>query len=640
MRRHHAVVVLLLALTAAGDAQAFNFSFPFFPGSSDRERPRMGPPPWQFRPQGPSNATGVPPSYGPSTPPRDQAQSYQPGPTSPSGPGYQSAPGYTPGPGYQGGPQYPSGPGYSSGPNYPPGPGYQSEPGYRGYQPNPGYQPGPGYRGYQPGSGYQPYRPGQYGGAYSEQAEQAGQPPRLEVEIQDREPYVLEHVLVKLQVISDQNLATADPDLPNSSDFLLESLEGPTARSRITQNGRREVVNEFVYTLTPLHPGDIEIPFLKVTGTSAGSGYYGRSNRFEVSTSGPIQLQVRPPMASVQPWLPLESLAIKATFDREGEVEAGQPVSLALELSATGATGSQLPSLESRLRSKQFRVYREQTLTDGKLSADGRRLEGKRTEYYTLVPVAAGKLRLPEIRLPWWNIRTGTREYASLPIRTLHVDGESGLAASAATLTGSAVSWFWLPVSGLVLVLLGYWGGVWYRGHRERHPDRGPLIARLGQGVRAAASEAAAGLGNAASRLNPAPPLRRMKPRISAAFLPPSTRLLMCVRAANREPDPVAWVHRFQDMTCRQLRFDAKTPVQGVTGRILALRPGADAEQLRRLMEQLDAALYGRQDIDFGRWKRQFVRQVGRARGLVRAGWRRTYWRRPLLPELNPQPGR
>jgi len=57
-------------------------------------------------------------------------------------------------------------------------------------------------------------------------------------------------------------------------------------------------------------------------------------------------------------------------------------------------------------------------------------------------------------------------------------------------------------------------------------------------------------------------------------------------------------------------------------------------------MEQLDAALYGRQDIDFGRWKRQFMRQVGRTRGLLHAGWRRTYWRRPLLPELNPQLGR
>jgi hypothetical protein len=626
MRRYHAFVVLLLASTAAGDAQAFNFSLPFFPGSSDREGPPMGPPPWRYRPQGPSNAQGAPPGYGPSAPPGGQTQGYQPGAA--SGPGYQSAPGYGPPPGYQSGPQYPSGPGYSSGQAYPSGPGYQ---------------PGAGYQGYPPSSGYRPYwpgQPGQYGGAYSQQTQQTTEPPRLHVEVQDREPYVLEHLLVKLQVISDQNLATADPDIPNSSDFLLESLVGPTARSRMNEEGRQEIVNEFVYTLTPLHPGDMEIPVLKVTGTTAGSGYYGGSSRFEASSDGPIQLQVRPPMASVQPWLPLESLAIKATLDREGDLEAGQPVSLTLELSATGATGSQLPSLESKLRSKAFRVYREQTLTDGKLSADGRRLIGKRTEYYTLVPVAAGKLGLPEIRLPWWNIKTGTREYATLPIRTLHVQGESALSAAATTLTGGgAVSWFWLPVSGLVLLLLGYWGGVWYRSYRERHPARGPMAARVGQGVRAAASEAAAGLGRAVSRLNPAPALRRIRSGMGRT-LPASTRLLMCVRAANREREPVAWVRRFQETTYQQLRFDAKTPVQGVTGRILALRPSADPEQVRRLMEQLDAALYGRQDIDFERWKHQFQRQVGRTRGLMRGAWRRTYWRRPLLPELNPQPGR
>jgi hypothetical protein len=55
-------------------------------------------------------------------------------------------------------------------------------------------------------------------------------------------------------------------------------------------------------------------------------------------------------------------------------------------------------------------------------------------------------------------------------------------------------------------------------------------------------------------------------------------------------------------------------------------------------MQQLDAALYGRQDIDFGRWKKQFLRQVGRGRGLLRVGTRRPYWQRPSLPDLNPQP--
>ena len=53
-------------------------------------------------------------------------------------------------------------------------------------------------------------------------------------------------------------------------------------------------------------------------------------------------------------------------------------------------------------------------------------------------------------------------------------------------------------------------------------------------------------------------------------------------------------------------------------------------------MQQLDAALYGKQDIDFRRWKKQFRQQVGRSRGL-RLGKSKPMFRRPLLPALNPQ---
>jgi hypothetical protein len=615
MRGHHVVVAMLLALAGTGEAQAFNFSFPFFPGSADRDNPSMGPPPWQFRPQDPSNARGVPPGYTQGSP-QGQAQGYQAGPGYPPGAGYQPAPGYPPGQGYQ------------------PGPGYSGPP---------GYPPRPGYQGYQPGGGYQPGWPGQYGGAYpqQQQAQRAGQAPRLETELEDSQPYVQQNVLLKLRVVSDENLETANPELPNSSDFLLQLIDGPTARSRVANDGQREIVNEFTYALTPLRAGDIEVPTLKVSGTLAGGGYYGRSAHFDASTTEPIRLQVRPAMMSVQPWLPLQNLELKATLDGDGEVQEGQPVTLALEVSATGATGSQLPSLESWLRSKDFRVYREQTLTEGKLSSDGHRLEGKRTEYYTLVPHSGGKLRLPEIRLPWWNVATGTREYASLPIRTLQVDGESGpfgLSSSANALAGGAMGWFWIPLAAVALLLLGYWGGVWYRGRRERYPDRGPLGERLGVGLRTAAAGAAASLGSLGARLNPAPVVRRMKPRLSKA-LPPSTRFLMCVRAANRESDPVAWCQRFQGMTSHHLRFDTQAPLPGVTGRILALRPGADQDQVRRLMQQLDGALYGHQDIDFGRWKRQFLRQVGRRRGVLHLGGRGLRLRRPLLPALNPQPG-
>ena len=568
----------LIAMTA--DVAAITFSFPF-PGSSDRNGgPPPGPPPWQFRPQDPNNARGVPPSY--QVPPATRGQ----------------MPGQMQIPGYQGAPAY------------------------------------------------QPVWPGRYSPPYGQpQSRQPSQPPRLELDVIERRPYVQQNVLLKLRVISAQNLETATPDLPNSNDILLQKLKGPTARSRSGEGGRREIINEFVYTLTPLRAGDLELPALSVSGTIAGNGYgYGHSGgrRFEATSKERILLQVRPAMASVRPWLPLKDLSLNATLDGGPEVDEGQPVTLALVQKAVGATGSQLPSLERFLRGGDFRVYREQTITEGGLSSDGRDIEGERTEYFTLVPSSGGKLLLPEIRLPWWDVRNGTREYANLPIHTLQVEGESGpfgLGRSAETAGRGGASWFWLPLIGLVLLLLGYWAGVWYKGRTRPLPAQREILQRLEAGARAAALRAGAGVKAAARRLDPAPVLARVKPALGRA-LPPSSRFLLCVRAANREGDPAAWAERFQDMTCRHLHFDAKAPLPGVTGQILRLRPGADREQIERLMEQLDGALYGKQDIDFRRWKKQFNRQISRGRGLFRDGARRKHIRRPLLPELNPQSAR
>jgi len=246
---------------------------------------------------------------------------------------------------------------------------------------------------------------------------------------------------------------------------------------------------------------------------------------------------------------------------------------------------------------------------------------------------------LPEIRIPWWNVTTGSREYAGLPIRTLEVDGETGpfrLSSSAKGADEGGLSWFWLPLLGLLLLLLGYWGGVWYRGWIPKATAKASLRARLGSGLTSAASTVAAGAADLVGRLNPAPLLGKVKPKLSRS-LPVSSRFLMCVRAANREEEPAAWAECFTDMTCRHLHFDSQTTLPGVAGKILALRPGADREQIERLMQQLDGALYGNQDIDFKRWKKQFRRQVGRGRGLASFSGRKLHLSRARLPELNPR---
>lgn len=567
----------LILLAAAVEVYASPFGFPFPGGSNSNQGPPPGSESWQYRPQEAGNARGVPPS-------RQQSSSGLP----------HQVPGQMPVQGRM--------------------------PGYR--------QPGPG-----------PGWPGQFQAPYGQpMAQQAGKSPRIELELSDHRPYVQENVLLKLRVISDHNLATATPELPTSNDVLLQKIEGPEASSRAGARGGQEIVNEFIYTLTPLRAGSFEVPPLRVSGTMYGNGFgYGQAGPgpFETTASETIRLQVRPAMASVRPWLPLHDLTLKATLDRGEQTERGEPMTLVLELNAVGAIGDQLPSLEPLLNSPDFRVYREQTLSEGGLSEDGRRIEGQRTEYFTLVPRAGGKLRLPEIRLAWWNVATGAKEYAGLPRPDGDTGAPPGLSPVTATDEDGGLSWLLLLPAGIALLLLGYWGGLWYHQGRTGMDAR-LLRERLGTVAMMVTAKAA----ELAEAMNPAPLLRRVRPRV-VALLPPSSRFLGCVRAANREADPTVWAERFQESTRRhlQFRFDGRSPLPGISGKILALRPGADPEQLRRLMQQLDGALYGNQDIDFQRWKKQFYSQIGRRRGFVGSGGRQLRLIRVRLPELNPRPG-
>lgn len=589
---------------------------------------------WTYPPMGPYGAPAQGPYQGaPQTPYQGMPQAPYQGPSQPPyGQGPYQAP---PQGGYQPAPQMPYGGGmpYQFRPSQPENargtpPVYQPPPAQApAYQPPVGQSPG-----------YQPAYQGGWPGAYGQRAPAARQstPPRLEWTLEETRPYVQQNLLLRLRLISSDALTTADPELSANGDVLLQRLAGPTSSTRATGgNGSREVVTEFVLTLTPLRSGNLELPALKVTGTRPGN--YGSSERYEAVATKPIRLQVRPVMASVRPWLPLRSLTLNASFDHGDEVRPGQPVTLALELDAVGAHAAQLPNLEDQLTSPDFRVYREQSLTDTSLSTDGRQILGKRTEYYTLVPQSGGTLRLPQIEVPWWNVDSGMREVATLPIRTLSVAGGSGPFSLPASLTGSGAGWgkVWLPLGAVMLVLAGYWAGVIYRGRPAPGEPGRKLAARLRGTAEEAGRLARAWTRRILDRLHPAPVAASLQ-GVALGLLPESSRLLMVARDASQTDSPSAWCERFEQGARRHLRACSTGSLPNMTERILAMRPRADRAKLTRLMEQLDAALYGRQDIDFPRWKREFMRQIGRAPALLRARRPESRIRRAHLPALNP----
>jgi hypothetical protein len=153
---------------------------------------------------------------------------------------------------------------------------------------------------------------------------------------------------------------------------------------------------------------------------------------------------------------------------------------------------------------------------------------------------------------------------------------------------------------------------------------------------------AGAGTGRAlaasARLFDPTPLLRRARLAL-AKLTPRSTRVYQCAKAADSAPTPAAWCLAFQQQACRNLQAQVREPLPRMADRVVNLRPGADRAHVLRLMQQLDAALYNRQDIDFTRWKRDFRRALrpgtGTLRSLVAARVRRGH-----LPALNPEPQR
>lgn len=572
--------------------------------------------PWTFRPQPPTNARGVPPGSAPAQqPPAGYPQ---------AGPWQQMPPAY-------------SGSGASSP--------------YPGAYPN--QQPG----GYPSSPGYNPYQQG---------ARPSAQP-SLEVSLLDTQPYLQQPVLVRLDVLSFGNLATASPELTGFDAVLLEEISGPTTSVR--GSGReRQIVNSYMLALTPLREGSLQLGPFEVSGTLAGGV------PFSAVAAVPSRLEVRPVVASVRPWLPLQALQLTRELDETTALAEGRPTTLTLRMQATGGTGAQLPNLEPMLKSNDFRAYREQTIIDTRLSDDGRTLQGIRTEIYTLVPFSGGRLQLPELRVNWWNVDAARRESSSVPIRRLSVAGESGpfgfgrgsgwLGGGLGSGIGSSTdrdesrwsgrgsegwSWFWIPLGSIMLLLIGYWAGVWYRVKKPASSvaaKRPSAIATSqpgwGQRLRSTSAQLSsrmtAGFRNGLRRLDPRVLVAAFWPALRSRLrilVPASMRVYQCAIAAERADSASEWAIRFTSSACQSLRTPSREPLPRMADRILRLRPGADAARIRSLIQELDNALYNGGQLDMKRWKRELRLGLrpgwGAFRGLL--GGR---LQRARLPALNP----
>lgn len=284
----------------------------------------------------------------------------------------------------------------------------------------------------------------------------------VETEPEDASPFVQQQILYTTRLYYRVPLIEGTLEDPQPEDAVVERL-GDDTHYTTTVDGERYQVVERHYAVFPEKSGTLTIPPVSFTGRVASES--GRPSRrspmgtmmeqffagdpfFDnslfagrllgdpgkrIRTRSPsVTLDVRPRPAAYtgSNWLPSEELVLRDSWaESPPEFRVGEPVTRTLTLEAKGLGASQLPVIRIP-EVDGLRVYPEQPVRESR--SDGRWVYGHSEQSLALVPSAAGKLSVPEIRLAWWDVRANEQRVAVLPAWEVNVLPGAGGSVSGA----------------------------------------------------------------------------------------------------------------------------------------------------------------------------------------------------------------
>ena len=242
----------------------------------------------------------------------------------------------------------------------------------------------------------------------------AGAPVFIEGEVDARDVYVQQSIGYVLRLYYATPLVSGELDQPEPAGAAIQRIGSDLQYSRDV-GGRRYTVVERRFQIVPERSGTLTIPGARFAGQGVG-GFFDDmlgDGRRALSAEGPaLTLQVRPmPDGAPQPWLPLHALAMRYV-DAPQALRAGEAAAVVVEMTADGASASQLPELQLPA-TDGVQVFPDPPQVD-ETFVDGR-LRVKVTRRFSLLPSQAGALVVRGPRQAWWDVAAGSARAASLP---------------------------------------------------------------------------------------------------------------------------------------------------------------------------------------------------------------------------------
>ena len=302
-------------------------------------------------------------------------------------------------------------------------------------------------------------------------ASQPGAPLYLETEVEPHgaSTFVQQQIQYTTRLYYSMPLIDGSLGDPEPEHAVVERL-GEDKHYQTTVKGQRYEVIERNYAIFPEQSGTFTIPPVSFTGRMATGGptrrpfgrmdsmieqFFGRdpfgNGSFFATPFGDsgkrvhargeaVTMEVKPHPASYSAatWLPGEDLVLHDSWaSQPPEFRVGEPVTRVISIDAKGLAASHLPEVAMPAIAN-MRIYPEQPVRESR--TDGAVVYGHSEQSFAYVPQQAGRVTLPEIRLNWWDIKSGKARVAVLPSWNVDVLPGAGDVQGAAVPPTAAVS--------------------------------------------------------------------------------------------------------------------------------------------------------------------------------------------------------
>lgn len=244
----------------------------------------------------------------------------------------------------------------------------------------------------------------------------------LEAEVNEKESYVNQQIIYTVKLYNSKRLLDAEYQGPQVEDALLIPL-GDANRYQKIINNVNYVVEEQNYAIFPQKKGT-----LKITSPIFSALVYDFDPQRIKAQAKTIELTVRPIPSQFKGknWLPAKQVKLTEQYENSNQkMSQGSTLTRTITLEGIGIPAQLLPSLNFGT-TDLFSVYPEKGADRNQVTQG--ELVGSTEIKVTYLFNKPGKVIIPELKLPWFNIQTGKEEIAVLPPRSMDIT----LSASAA----------------------------------------------------------------------------------------------------------------------------------------------------------------------------------------------------------------